>query len=249
MFRALLLPLLILAAPAAAEGWRATYTITAAGLPVLDAELRFNLDGPAYEVESRVQTRGLARLVMGGEQVARSRGAWQGSEPRPAVHESEGVWRGAPRRTHLEYGRDGNPRIVRLEPAEDMPRTPVPPEARPGTIDTLSALLLLARRVRDTERCDARTRGFDGRRLTQFDVVGEPPASAAEAGLLRCVIESRALAGYALDRDPEEARAPLRTVALFGRIAPDAPPVPLRVELASRWWGRIEARLTGLSRL
>ena len=86
MLRAALLPLLLLATPAAAESWRVTYTITAAGLPVLDAELRFNLDGPDYAVESRVQTRGLARMVTSGEQVSRSQGSWQGGEPRPALH-------------------------------------------------------------------------------------------------------------------------------------------------------------------
>lgn len=242
------LALALVAAPAAAEPWRATYTVAVAGVPVLEAEFRFTLEGPRYLVESRVRSLGLAALVMAGEQVARSEGVWHGGEPRPVLHETEGRWRGRARRTRLEYGPEGAPRVTRLEPAEDMPRSPVPEAALAGSLDTLSALLLLARRVRETARCDARATGFDGRRLARFEAAAEAPASAAEAHLLRCVIEHRVLAGYALDRDPAQARGPHRIAVVFERPAPDAPPLPLRAELGSRWWGRIEARLEGFTR-
>lgn len=248
MRRALLaLALLLPAAAAAAGSWRATYTITAIGIPLFDAEVRFDIEGPRYVVETRVNAWGLARLMLTGEQVSRSEGVWAGSEARPTLHESRGSWRGAARQTRIAFLPDGTLRILQLLPAEDMPRSPVPPEAHRGTVDTLSAMAALVRHVGERAQCNSQARTFDGRRLAALEAM-PAPTPAAEQQLL-CVIETRILAGYALDRDPEEARQPFRIVALFGRAAPDAPPVPLRVELASRWWGRIEARLTGLTRL
>jgi hypothetical protein len=246
--RAALLALALLLAPAAAaEPWRATYSITAAGLPVFEAEVRFDLDGPRYFVETRVHARGLARLIMTGEQVSRSEGGWAGGEPRPAQHQSTGSWRGNSRATRIQYLPDGTPRILELLPAEDMPRSPVPTEARRGAVDTLSAMAALVRQVGEAARCENRARSFDGRRLTALESM--PAAPPAPHPDLRCVIETRTLAGYALDRDPAEAQAPFRVNVQFGRLGPDTPLLPLRIELPSRWWGRIEIRLTGLARL
>ncbi|MBB3896655.1 hypothetical protein GGQ83_000081 [Roseococcus suduntuyensis] len=238
--------LLLLATPAAAEPWRATYFINAAGLPIAQVELRFALDGPGYSVETRARSLGVARLFLRGEQVSRSEGRWAEGMPQPRVHVSEGNWRGVMRRTRLEYGPDGAPRVAVLTPAQDMPRSPVPASAIPGTMDGLSALVGLARHVRDTATCETGARGFDGRRLTQFVVARDP--APAEAPRLRCVIEARTLAGYALDRDAAEAREPLRILAEFGPRAPGHPAVPERVELGSRWWGTIEATLMDLRR-
>jgi hypothetical protein len=246
--RAALLAFILLLAPGAARAdpWRATYTISAAGLPIFDAEVRFKLDGPRYFVETRVHARGLARLVMTGEQVSRSEGIWAGADPRPAQHQSTGSWRGSPRATRIHYLPDGTPRVLELLPAEDMPRSPVPAEAQRGAVDTLSAMAALVRQVGEAARCETRARSFDGRRLTALEAMPAPaPAPRPD---LRCVIETRTLAGYALDRDPAEAQAPFRVTVLFGHLEPQAPVLPLRIELPSRWWGRIEIRLTGLAR-
>jgi hypothetical protein len=245
MFLRSLTLLLLLSAPAAAEPWRATYSILAAGLPIAEVELRFTLDGPGYSVESRTRSLGLARLFLRGEQVSRSEGAWAAGQPRPRLHLSEGNWRGVLRQTRLEYGADGAPRVAVLTPAQDMPRSPVPASATPGTMDGLSALAGLARHVRDTATCETQARSFDGRRLTQLQVAQDPAPGLPH---LRCVIEARTVAGYALDRDPAEARQPLRILAEFGPRARGTPAVPARVELGSRWWGNIEATLMDLRR-
>ncbi len=238
----------LVAAPAAAEPWRATYSISAAGLPVAEVQLRFTLDGPGYSVESRMRSLGIARLFLRGEQVSRSEGAWAAGLPRPRLHLSQGNWRGVLRQTRLEYGPDGAPRVAVLTPAQDMPRSPVPPAATPGTMDGLSAIAGLARHVRDTATCETAARSYDGRRLTQFEVARDPAPPPPGGAALRCVIEARTLAGYALDRDPEEVRRPLRILAEFGPRAPGTPAVPARVELGSRWWGDIEATLMDLRR-
>jgi hypothetical protein len=244
--RLLLALLLLAAAPAQAEAWRATYAITVAGAVVMEAEVAFDLGGATYRVEARTRTRGLASLLVRGESLTLSEGSWQGGQARPRVYETQGHWRGTARRARLEYGADGEPQVLVMEPAQDMARSPLPAGPRAGTLDNLSALAQLVRHVRDTGRCDTGATGFDGRRLTRFEVTRDPVVPAADRGLLRCVIESQPLAGYALDRP--EAANPTHVHAVFGVLRPDTLVLPVRVEIASRWWGRIEATLMSVSR-
>ena len=239
--------LLLVTAPASAERWRATYAITAAGVTVMDAEVRFTLGaiGTPYSIETRVRSRGVAAMVIRVDSQSRSEGVLRASAVLPRLHMSESVWRGTSRRTVLEYGPDGTARIAALEPAQDMERTPVPDEARRGTIDGLSAMVLLTGRVRQTARCDIQARTFDGRRVTQFTVTTDPVAG--DGGLLRCLVESRPIAGVPTDRPPEEAMRPTQSVLVFGVSRPGAPALPVRVEIASRWWGTIQANLVDVA--
>jgi hypothetical protein len=239
------LVVLLLAAPASAQGWRATYAVTAAGVTVMDAEVRFTLGqaGAPYAIETQVRSRGVAAMFVRAESTTRSEGQWQGDSARPRLYQSTGTWRGNPRRTRLEYGADGVARIMALEPAQDQERTPVPDDARRGALDALSAVVQLTGHVRRTARCDIQARTFDGRRLTQFDVTTD---TQAEAGTLRCLVESRPLAGVPTDRPLEETMRPTRSVLVFGVAQPGAPAIPVRVEIASRWWGTIQARLLAI---
>lgn len=244
-----ILAMLLLAGPASAERWRATYAITAAGITVADAEVRFTL-GPAgtpYNIETLSRTRGVAAWLVRSETRARSEGMLRAGAAQPRRYQTEGTWRGAPRRTVLEYAPDGTARIAALEPAQDMPRTPVPDEARRGHLDPLSAIVLLTAHVRETARCDVRAQTFDGRRVTQFEVTTHPVVLASDRGLLRCDVESRPVAGIPLDRPIEETSRPTRSTLIFGVTQPGAPAVPVQVEIASRWWGTIQASLVELS--
>lgn len=249
MLRRMILGLALLGSPAAAEPWHASYVFTVAGVTVMEAQVVLDLGGPGapYMIETRTRARGLATLFFRGEQVSRSEGVWRGATPLPRQHRSSGNWRGSPRRTVMEYGTGGVPRIVTLEPVQDLERTPVPPEALPGTMDALSAMLQLSRQVRETGRCEAQARIFDGRRLTQLDVTTDAARLPEGGGQPSCVIESRMIAGIPVER-PEDAR-PMRSVVHFGNpVAPGAPMLPIRIELASRWWGTIQVSLAQVTR-
>ena len=249
MLRRIILALLLLGGPASAESWRASYLITAAGVTVMEAEITFDLGQPgaAYSIESRVRSRGLGAMLIRGETLARSEGVGQGAALRPRRYESRGNWRGTPRATVMTYAPDGAPRIGTLEPAPDDEHTPVPEQDRRGTIDSLAAIVGLTQHVGRTGRCDIQARTFDGRRLIQFEVTADPIVHVADRGLLRCVVENRTLAGFPKDRPIEEATRATRSVLLFGVAQPGAPAIPVRVEVASRWWGSIQATLTGIS--
>lgn len=249
MLRRITLGFVLIAGPAAAEPWHASYIFTVAGVTVMEARVDLDMGGPSapYFIETRTRARGLATLFFRGEQLSRSEGVWRGPSPTPRLHRSSGNWRGSARRTVLEYGPGGTPRIVVLEPVQDLERTPIPPEALPGTLDALSAMLQLSRQVRETGRCEAQARIFDGRRLTQLDLTTDPVRQPEGGGQPSCVIESRMLAGIPLER-PEDAR-PMRSVVHFGNpVAPGAPLLPIRIELASRWWGTIQVVLNQVTR-
>ncbi len=231
----------LLAWPAMAAPWRAEYALTVAGVTVMEAQVEFDLDGPAYRVQSRLRSRGLATLVARGEQVTRAEGGWRGPAALPRRYETRGQWRGGPRHTILDYV-GGTPRLTTLVPAEDMPRTPVAEDAIPGTMDALSILAMFTRQVGASARCEGAARMFDGRRLSSFTArtIGQTLQG------LHCEVESRAIGGIPLERDVAQAQQPQRVQIWFTRPVADGPAIPHKVELPSRWWGRIEANLLAL---
>lgn len=248
--RLTLLGLALLGFPAAAAPWQANYTFTAAGVTVMEARVELDIGGPGapYTIETRTRARGLAALLFRGEQVSQSEGTWHGAIPLPRYHRTVGNWRGSARRIMLEYGATGTPRIAMLEPPQDIERTAIPHEALAGTMETLSAMLQLSRQVRETGRCEAQTRIFDGRRLTQLHLTTDPVRRPEGRGQPSCVIESRLVAGMAVDR-PQDAR-PMRSIVHFGPpVEPDAPMLPIRIEVASHWWGNVQAVLSDVSRV
>lgn len=240
---------LLPAAVAQAETWSATYTLTAAGIAVMEATVRMDLGGTHYRAESEVRTRGVAGAMVSGRQVTRVEGEWGPDGPRPRRYVTEGQWRGQNRRVVMEYGPGGTPRVVAMEPPSQEERHPVPPDLTRGTVDGLSAMAWLVREVRRTGQCAGERRVYDARQVTQITSRQMGVEAIAEGTALRCSLESRVLAGWRLDRDPAEAMRPQPVTAWIAATQPGAPPVPVRVELASRWWGTVTATLTGIRRV
>ena len=251
-----LLALIAWPAMAQATAWTATYEFHAAGLRVLEAQITFDVDGPEYRLEAHSRSRGLLGFFAHSEQVTTITGRWAGGMPRPRQYRVQGQYRGERRVVEMDYGADGTPRVGALVPsAIDDSREPVPAERLPGTLDALSAVARLSRIVAETGRCDTAATMFDARRLTQVNVrtIGQEAApNARGAGLqalvLRCELESRVLAGFRTDQDRARAAQPIVTTAWIGRPVEGAPPVPLRLELATRWWGTTAGVLTRMER-
>lgn len=241
---------LVLSVPAAAEPLRATYRVTAAGLTVMEVEAVFDLATPgAYRIETRSRLTGFASTFFSGNQVNEVRGTWAGDLVRPTRFAAEGVWRGTERRTVMEYP-GGEPVVRALEPPNEGEREAVPPDLTRGTMDSLSALAQLTRTLATTQRCDGAAQVYDGRRRSSFtaSTTGweQLPAwrDAWSGTALRCGFEGRQLAGFLLDDDrPAESRQPQQGSAWMAVIRPDMPPVPVRIEMPSRWFGKITAYL------
>jgi len=242
------------AAPAGAEAMLARYEVRVAGMLVLRMEALFDLDGPRYLVRARIRSAGLAGALGSSDQITSAEGAWRGADPVPLRFLAEGSWRGSPRQVVLDYALPGRPQLRALEPPSGTEWEVVPEPLRHGTMDTLSALAKLARIVALTGRCDTEAAVFDGRRRADYTVrtAGTErlaPEGAFGGEALRCAFEGRVIAGFRTGHDPEEARRPHPATAWLARPLPGQAPLPVRVELASRWFGTVRVVLVGVQPL
>ena len=240
--------LLLLPGPAAAQALRATYEVHAAGMVVMEIEARFDLSADDYRVETRVRTRGIAAFFAPGEQTTRVSGGWTGAAPLPGSYVSEGTWRGRARRTALDWP-EGAVRVLALVPPNEEEREAVPDDLRRGTVDALSALAGLSRQVARGEGCTLAAPVFDGRQRSDFSAgngrreVILPWRDAWRGEALRCDVEGVQVAGFRRDGEGRENATPRRGTAWIAAPYPGAAPVPVRVDMPSRWFGTATAVL------
>ncbi|MBB5690243.1 DUF3108 domain-containing protein [Roseomonas alkaliterrae] len=229
----------------------AVYAVSQAGVTVMEVELTLDMTEGRYRLVSVSRARGIGRLFLPAEQRAEAEGRLAGREVQPARYLAEGEWRGTPRRTLLEFA-GATPRPVVLEPPEGPDRIPVPPEAREGAIDTLSALVRLSRDAAATGRCDLTGAVFDGRRKMEWSsrTIGTdaPPLRGITGEALRCRLESRLVGGFRRGDDPARAGRPREADAWIATLGPGQPPMPLRVEFPSTFLGAFRLDLVRINR-
>ncbi|GIX09320.1 DUF3108 domain-containing protein [Elioraea sp.] len=245
-------------APAARAGEPvlASYTAYFSGFSVAALDAAFALDDRHYRMVARMRTIGILAAFVTGEQTTEVEGTIRSGDAlglAPARYAMDGRWRDRPRRIAMAWP-DGRPEVLALVPANTEERDPVPPELQHGTVDTLTAIAALLRRLAATGRCEGEAALFDGRRRT--DVVArtegedrlEPHRWGVFAGpALRCSVEGRQVAGFRTDQDRAEAGRPRSATAWFARPAPDLPPIPVRIE-AETGWGPVYVHLTRIGR-
>ncbi|MBU8538358.1 DUF3108 domain-containing protein [Falsiroseomonas tokyonensis] len=233
---------------ARAQPIRAVYDVYAAGMTVLQLEAVFDLSATGYRVETQLRTRGIASTIVPGQQVAQVVGAWQAGQARPSSYRSHGTWRGRERVVVLAW-EAGNPVVQALVPPDEEEREVVPADARRGTIDALSALALLSRTVAGSGGCQGQAPVFDGRRRSDFASQGgaleiiRPWGEAWHGQALRCSFIGRQVAGFLRDQPRGEAARPQQGTAWMAAPFPGAPPIPVRIEMPSRWFGTATAVL------
>lgn len=235
-------------AEAAASGMRATYEVHAAGMVVLELEAEVQTEGDRYRVETRLRTRGIARLVASGEQVTRSVGAFAAGGARPTGFTSEGQWRGRMRRIALAW-QGPEPRVLELTPPETEEREPVPEALRRGTMDVLSFALAVGRQAGRGDGCAMDAAVYDGRRLTAYAASGTarerllPWGAAWQGEAYRCDVVGRIVGGFRHDMDRARAAEPQRATAWMAAPYGGAPVVPVRMDIPTRWFGTAYAVL------
>lgn len=240
-----------LPARVSAEAMVARYDVQAAGFTIMQVEALVDLNGPDYLVRTRVIPRGVMTWFTGGEQVSSAEGRWRGMDPMPLRYRTDGVWRGNRRMVAMDYTPSGRPQLRAIEPANTGEHEPVPDALQHGTMDTLSALAKLSRTVARTGRCDLAAGIFDGRRRADLtvrtisqDLLAREGGFAGQA--LRCELESRVIAGFHADQDRAQAAEPQPATAWLGRPLPGGGPLPVRVEIPTRWFGDVRIVLTGV---
>lgn len=220
-----------------------SYATQVAGLTVMLTEADVEMDARGYRVDIATRTAGAYGVLFRGETRTLAQGQWAGSLIAPQRYAVDGMWRGTPRRTLMDYVM-GQPTVLRLDPPNDEEREPVPPALQRETVDTISAAVLLARQATLTRACDVGARTYDGRRLFEvssrtggWETVpsGEVPGFSGAA--LRCEFDGRLLAGFMLDSDRAAAARPQKGTAWLARLSPEAPMLPVRISFEMRWLG------------
>ena len=206
-------------------------------------------DPDFYTQNNRIRSEGGHNLVEAAKAAGVSRFITQSLS---FMYRQEGTWRGKRRVVAIDYTPAGMPQLRAIEPPNDGEREAVPAALQQATMDGLSALAKLVRSVARTGRCDTAAAVFDGRRRSNYSVrtVSQDilPASGGYAGpALRCAFESRILAGFLLSQDREaEAKIPHPATAWLGEPWPGAGPVPVLIELPTRWFGAVRAVLVSV---
>lgn len=228
----------------------ASYDIYAVGVPVAALNAGFDLGAREYRVDLAFHTTGLIGLLYQGRQLSAAEGLWEADRAAPRRYEGDGVWGGRSRQTLIEY-RAGQPVVRSLVPPEDEEREPVPSRLQANSVDTLSAIATLIRRVARTGRCETEATTFDGRRAvdvaarTAGEEVLPPTARSVFTGrALRCDFEGRLLAGFPRTGDQSALRRPQHGTAWLAQVTPGAPPIPVRIDFDTRWLGPATMYLT-----
>jgi hypothetical protein len=253
LFAAASLASTMLVSPAALaepEPVRLSYDTYAAGIEVMQLAADFGIGPWNYQIRIDYHTTGLVGLLYRGHQVNTVRGVWQDDKAAPVEFFGRGEWRGQQRRTLIDYDH-GLPEVRELDPPQQSEREPVPPDLQLHTMDTLSALAQLMRRVERSRTCETSVHTYDGRRMLEIAArTGgverlEPTRRSTFSGpALRCDFEGREVAGFLLgDNDPEHRR-PLHGSAWLAPLAHEGPVLPVRIAFQTRWFGPATMYLT-----
>jgi hypothetical protein len=231
----------------------ASYSVYGAGLNTARLEVRLTFTPSSYQARLNYRTAGVFGAFFHAESSSLAQGLWHDDAVAPFHFAAVGRVQGSKRLTVIDYDA-GQPLVRALAPANDVEREPVSPEMERNTVDTLSAMVLLVRRVQAAGRCDAHAATFDGRRLIDLTArtAGIQPVPRSGRSpyfgpALRCDFDGRQLGGFKYGEDPAELRRPKHGSAWLAQVVPGAPPVPIRLEFETRWFGLATVYLTQAS--
>ena len=234
---------------ASAREMRLRYDVTVLGGVTLgEIEVTSLLDRAGYRIEIRTRPYRAAQLVGAAEQSGKVEGRWGRGGPEPRFYQANGSWRGRTYVSEMHYPR-GVPTIRRQEPSNED-REAVPPELIRGTVDSLSGVAGMLRKVAESEACDGSTAIYDGRRRSVAVMTSSARVQVSDQGALngrglRCGFTVRTITGFRHDDDRETATRPLKGSVLIGLREGGEFPLPLRFEVETRWFGTVAVQLAG----
>jgi hypothetical protein len=250
--------LLLIPAPARAQDapeLHASYNLYAGGFHVAELDATFGVGLRSYEVRVDYHTTGVVSLFHHGHQLNTVVGTWDAERPQPLEYQSVGVWQGEDKVTLIDY-LHGQPLVRRLIPSQEKEREPVPLSLQRNSVDSLSALALLLRRVADTGRCEAAVHTFDGNRASEITArtVGEEVLTPTGRSIfngktLRCDFVGQMLAGFLFEDSSPRDRRPMHGSAWLATLVGGEPPVPVQMQFETRWFGEAYMYLTHLEKV
>ncbi|MGE3141987.1 MAG: DUF3108 domain-containing protein [Hyphomonadaceae bacterium] len=192
--------LLAAAAPAAAERFSLNYAAAAWGLlPLGDIVLDFDVTDTRYEVDARLQSRGLAALFERTALTAHAAGRIENGAARPEHYTLD--HRYSHKRRTIDMTMSVSGVSATIEPTFRLwGEPPASDEQKRAARDPLSSLVAMALDVRRAQGCDGDYLTFDGRFLYRLELRGGAPdhvdTGAYDGPALRCDLRYVAVAGY-----------------------------------------------------
>lgn len=233
----------------------ATGTITAsysglrAGIKVIEMTASFTIRPDAYHAHVQFNTAGVFRMFVRADSETLVDGVYTAAAVQPQRLQSHGELRGTPRQTEISFT-NGTPKVESISPPPAEERSAVPDTMLPGAIDNISAMALLMRAAAGG-RCDGSATVFDGRRMADVTAatIGTVTLESSRRSLyagpaLLCHFTSRQTAGFIKGQDEASLRAPKEGAVWVARVAPNAPPIPVRFDFDSGAAGTISLYLT-----
>jgi hypothetical protein len=206
-----------------------------AGIHVLTTHTMIE-EAPAwYQVEGDFATAGLGAFFASVANRSVARGREVADVPKPVSFDSETDRNGAEQHLRVEFRPDGTPEGTVTPPPKE-PVTPVNYTQLAGTVDNLTAYLLVEHQVARTGNCNLKVPVFDGRHRydLQFSDAGRQTLSprdgqnfsgAAEA----CRMVRQKIGGFYVDKSHEEGTN--AATIWYANLMPGDLAVPVRMEM------------------
>lgn len=229
------------------------YDLYFGGQHIAVADAILDRSDARYRIAGEVETVGFVDWLTSYRGETFSAGLIEDGTLMPRRHVNWGTWRGRQRETRLDYGQAG---LIGLEvvPEPDWSElTPLPADAADGTLDPLSSIIALALSLEDGRPCAGRFEVFDGRRRYALEVSPGAPRhiDAPEFSIFRGEAATCAVTGYERiggfrQNRSKYAETASRKEVYVARPAPDAPPVPVKLEIHTDY-GALVVHLTRFS--
>jgi Protein of unknown function (DUF3108) len=214
------------------------------GLHFLTLTATVNQSSEAYSISAEAETRGIVDLFLDLHSRLEVRGRISAGVLRPEAMRADTHRRGVHLHTRIDYGPNGTV-TAEATPPTTPPVTPAAPAQMRGTVDQLTAYLMLARSLARAGTCALALAVFDGRRrydLTFTDAEPEAlPDSDAHSQV--CSMSRRRIAGFPADRGGDETTD--QGKLWFARLLPGDVMIPVRMQFASEF-GTFAAELAEL---
>ncbi|NQU72555.1 MAG: DUF3108 domain-containing protein [Rhodospirillales bacterium] len=226
-----------------------TYRVYYGGFEVLRLVVDIRLAAEDYKLEMNFRTLGLIGTLFPWTMKAYARGRLTKDGVHPVAAGQRNSWRGRQRWVELRYpGR--SPVVADAHPAvkDDKPSA----KSLIDTIDLASAIFAMTRQLDQHRGCGRRLPVFDGRRRYDLLFKGLGDGAIRRSGysvyagpVTNCRAEMDRLAGFKTRQNSYGGwgEADRTATVSMGRPFIDAPPVPVRIEIQTRW-GDIMAHLT-----
>ncbi len=227
------------------------YEVYAGGIHAVKANMELDYrDEERYSIVFDAETRGMLGSLAPWKGQFSSKGWIKNGSLAPELHESVSLWRDEKEIKSYNYTKDGEFKNIVTLYKHKKPRTRVPDKKlTKGTIDALSATMMIMEHIADGGNCEGETEIFDGKRRyklvfshNDFVTLKKSKYNAYSGAAAECTVEVKPIAGlwhkkprgWLSIQEQGRTRGMMPTV-WFAKISENAVAVPVRVRVKTAY--------------